>query len=160
MIFSFFSIQAIALRFARFSSIYANLRDFCTCIANVQRRLCLFRRMFPYIQLTVSGLEKHERYYILLEIQPACNRRYKYCGNGAGQNENGNKGNIGGWSYAGPAEPQPHVNRRIYMHPDGPATGEHWMQNTISFSKLKLTNNVLECNNVSTHYIMNTHFIF
>ncbi|XP_012231497.1 T-box transcription factor TBX3-like [Linepithema humile] len=105
----------------------------------------LGRRMYPSIQLIVSGLEKHERYYIVLEIQPACSRRYKYCRNSAGQD---GRSDIGGWSYAGPAEPQPRFDRRIYMHPDGPAMGDYWMKNTISFTKLKLTNNVVERNHV------------
>ena len=30
--------------------------------------------------------------------------------------------------------------RRMYIHPDSPATGEQWMQKIVSFHKLKLTN--------------------
>ncbi len=30
---------------------------------------------------------------------------------------------------------------RVYMHPDSPNTGAHWMRQEISFGKLKLTNN-------------------
>lgn len=97
--------------------------------------------MFPSIQLDISGLAKTERYYVLLEIRSACNRRYKYCGNGAEQDE---KSNVRGWSYAGPAESQPHFNHRIYTHPDGPATGDYWMQNMVNFNKLKLTNNAVD----------------
>lgn len=32
--------------------------------------------------------------------------------------------------------------KRMYIHPDGPATGEQWMQKIVSFHKLKLTNNI------------------
>ena len=32
--------------------------------------------------------------------------------------------------------------KRMYIHPDSPATGEQWMQKSISFHKLKLTNNI------------------
>lgn len=30
---------------------------------------------------------------------------------------------------------------RVYLHPDSPNTGTHWMKQDIVFSKLKLTNN-------------------
>lgn len=34
------------------------------------------------------------------------------------------------------------LQKRMYIHPDSPATGEQWMQKSISFHKLKLTNNI------------------
>ena len=46
------------------------------------------------------------------------------------------------WMISGKAEPaQP---GRLFIHPDSPATGAHWMKETISFQKLKLTNNNLD----------------
>ncbi|KAG7249324.1 hypothetical protein CRUP_009643 [Coryphaenoides rupestris] len=33
---------------------------------------------------------------------------------------------------------------RTYLHPDSPAPGSHWMKQSISFLKLKLTNNTLD----------------
>ncbi|KYN12564.1 PREDICTED: T-box transcription factor TBX3-like [Trachymyrmex cornetzi] len=101
------------------------------------------RRMFPFVQININGLQKREIYHVFLEIAPASNQRHKYCGH-----ENGNKnGNVGGWSIAGPADPQHPLNRRLYQHPDSPATGEHWMENSINFIKLKLTNNVNDKSN-------------
>ena len=35
---------------------------------------------------------------------------------------------------------------RLYFHPDGPATGSHWMKHDISFHKVKLTNNNMDQN--------------
>ena len=32
--------------------------------------------------------------------------------------------------------------KRMYIHPDSPATGESWMTKIVSFHKLKLTNNI------------------
>ena len=32
--------------------------------------------------------------------------------------------------------------KRMYIHPDSPATGEAWMQKVVSFHKLKLSNNI------------------
>jgi T-box protein 2 len=40
---------------------------------------------------------------------------------------------------AGKADPE--MPKRMYIHPDSPATGEQWMQKVVSFHKLKLTNN-------------------
>lgn len=52
------------------------------------------------------------------------------------------------------AVPRAHVNNlslslgnRVYMHPDSPNTGAHWMRQEISFGKLKLTNNKGASNN-------------
>ena len=46
------------------------------------------------------------------------------------------------WEVAGKAEPQPPC--RTYVHPDSPAPGSHWMKQSISLLKLKLTNNTLD----------------
>ena len=40
----------------------------------------------------------------------------------------------------------PPVPGRIYVHPDSPATGAHWMKQTVSFDKVKLTNNEMDKN--------------
>lgn len=39
------------------------------------------------------------------------------------------------------------AGNRVYMHPDSPNTGAHWMRQEISFGKLKLTNNKGASNN-------------
>lgn len=41
---------------------------------------------------------------------------------------------------AGKADPE--MPKRMYIHPDSPATGEHWMAKGANFHKLKLTNNI------------------
>lgn len=96
--------------------------------------------MFPSIQLAVTGLERRARYCVLLEVEPASDRRHKYVGGGVEKS----CGNRRGWTSAGPAEPQPLIDRRIYLHPDSPATGAHWMQHPLNFNKLKLTNNAVD----------------
>ncbi|TGZ48751.1 T-box protein 2, partial [Temnothorax longispinosus] len=101
------------------------------------------RRMFLSVQINVSGLKKRENYYVFMEIAPASDRRNKYCGYQNG----GKNSNMGGWSFTGPAEPQQLFGYRIYKHPESPATGSHWMDNPISFNKLKLTNNINDPNN-------------
>lgn len=38
--------------------------------------------------------------------------------------------------------PSPHPpGNKVYVHPESPNTGAHWMRQEISFGKLKLTNN-------------------
>lgn len=95
--------------------------------------ICLvrFRRMFPALKVNVSGLDPHAKYVILADIVPADNCRYKY--------------HDGEWLVTGKAYPE--MPRRIYVHPDSPATGAHWMTQTVSFHKLKLTNNVSDTHN-------------
>lgn len=39
------------------------------------------------------------------------------------------------------------TGNRVYMHPDSPNTGAHWMRQEISFGKMKLTNNKGASNN-------------
>lgn len=114
-----------------------------------------YRRMFPSIELTITGLERRARYWVLLEVEPASDRRHKYVGGGSsgiGSLEKG-YGNAR-WTSIGPAELQPGIDRRIYLHPDSPETGAHWMQQQpLKFDKLKLTNNAVDPrNNVSTFF--------
>ncbi|TSL04250.1 T-box-containing protein TBX6L [Bagarius yarrelli] len=86
------------------------------------------RRMFPYCNVSVSGLVPYAKYFIMVDMVPVDNSRYKW------NNEQ--------WEVAGKAEPQPPF--RTYIHPDSPALGSHWMKQPISFLKLKLTNNPLD----------------
>lgn len=44
--------------------------------------------------------------------------------------------------------PPPNAGNRLYLHPDSPNTGAHWMRQEVSFGKLKLTNNKGASNNV------------
>ncbi|KAK0160643.1 hypothetical protein PV328_008030 [Microctonus aethiopoides] len=110
----------------------------------------LGRRMFPAVQINVNGLDHHTRYCVLMEIIPASKRRHKYIGNVESlqqQSKNSGSNCHVGWTTAGVAEPQPPVDRRIYLHPDSPATGAHWMQQPVNFTKLKLTNNGIDHHN-------------
>ncbi|KAK4875156.1 hypothetical protein RN001_011578 [Aquatica leii] len=86
------------------------------------------RRMFPFMRLKITGLDPTALYCILLEFNSASNHRFKYYANT-------------GWTPAGSEEP--HSNQRVYMHPDSPATGEHWMAQSTSFGRVKLTNTTM-----------------
>ncbi|KAJ8353574.1 hypothetical protein SKAU_G00211410 [Synaphobranchus kaupii] len=86
------------------------------------------RRMFPYCRFRISGMEPFQRYILVMDITPVDNVRYRWTGQQ--------------WEVTGRAEP--HVLGRVFIHPDSPSSGHYWMQNPISFYKLKLTNNTLD----------------
>ncbi|XP_049911879.1 T-box transcription factor TBX4 isoform X2 [Epinephelus moara] len=86
------------------------------------------RRMFPSYKVKVTGMNLKTKYILLIDIVPADDHRYKFCDNK--------------WMVAGKAEPA--MPGRLYVHPDSPATGAHWMRQLVSFQKLKLTNNHLD----------------
>uniref|UniRef100_A0A8C9F4Z7 T-box transcription factor 4 n=1 Tax=Pavo cristatus TaxID=9049 RepID=A0A8C9F4Z7_PAVCR len=86
------------------------------------------KRMFPSYKVKVTGMNPKTKYILLIDIVPADDHRYKFCDNK--------------WMVAGKAEPA--MPGRLYVHPDSPATGAHWMRQLVSFQKLKLTNNHLD----------------
>ncbi|XP_075687594.1 T-box transcription factor TBX6-like [Rhinoderma darwinii] len=86
------------------------------------------RRMFPQCKISVTGLEPDGKYVLLADIVPVDNSRYKW------QEDH--------WEPSGRAEPR--LPERVYIHPDSPAPGSHWMKQPISFHKIKLTNNTLD----------------
>ncbi|XP_064425728.1 T-box transcription factor TBX6 [Latimeria chalumnae] len=88
----------------------------------------LGRRMFPQCKVSVNGLDPDYKYILLVDIVPVDNSRYKW------QDKR--------WEASGKAEPL--LPDRVYIHPDSPANGAHWMRQAISFHKIKLTNNTLD----------------
>nr|CAA70592.1 TBX5 [Homo sapiens] len=86
------------------------------------------RRMFPSYKVKVTGINPKTKYILLMDIVPADDHRYKFADNK--------------WCVTGKAEPA--MAGRLYVHPDSPATGAHWMRQLVSFQKLKLTNNHLD----------------
>jgi hypothetical protein len=50
---------------------------------------------------------------------------------------------------AGKADPE--MPKRMYIHPDSPATGEQWMAKPVAFHKLKLTNVIPGPGNLVLH---------
>ena len=85
-----------------------------------------YRRMFPPIKFQVSNLEPKTKYVLIMDIVPADDCRYKF--------------SRGVWLIAGKADPP--TPKRMFIHPDGPNTGNQWMSKTISFNKLKVSNNI------------------
>ncbi|XP_062859477.1 T-box transcription factor TBX6 [Trichomycterus rosablanca] len=86
------------------------------------------RRMFPQLKVKLSGLNPSQRYILLLDLTPVDSFRYRF------QDDS--------WQVVGGAEAR--LPDRVFIHPDSPATGEHWQNRTISFHRAKLTNNTLD----------------
>ncbi|KAK2837740.1 hypothetical protein Q5P01_014952 [Channa striata] len=84
------------------------------------------RRMFPPLKLRCTGMDKKAKYVLLMDIVAADDCRYKF--------------HNSCWMVAGKADPE--MPKRMYIHPDSPATGEQWMSKVVNFHKLKLTNNI------------------
>ncbi|XP_051042138.1 T-box transcription factor TBX19 [Phodopus roborovskii] len=82
------------------------------------------RRMFPVLKISVTGLDPNAMYSLLLDFVPTDSHRWKYVN--------------GEWVPAGKPEVSSHSC--VYIHPDSPNFGAHWMKAPISFSKVKLTN--------------------
>ncbi|XP_030647654.1 T-box transcription factor TBX3 [Chanos chanos] len=84
------------------------------------------RRMFPPFKVRCTGFDKKAKYILLMDIVAADDSRYKF--------------HNSRWIVAGKADPE--MPKRMYIHPDSPATGEQWMSKIVNFHKLKLTNNI------------------
>lgn len=84
----------------------------------------VFRRMFPVLKLSIRGLEPNAMYSILLDFVAVEDHRWKYVN--------------GEWVAGG--KPEPATTSSVYIHPDSPNFGNHWMKNPVAFTKVKLTN--------------------
>ncbi|KAF3851582.1 hypothetical protein F7725_013354 [Dissostichus mawsoni] len=83
-------------------------------------------RMFPPLKARCTGMDRTARYVVLMDIVAADDCRFKF--------------HSSRWMVAGKADPE--MPKRMYIHPDSPATGEQWMSKVVNFHKLKLTNNI------------------
>lgn len=89
-----------------------------------------FRRMFPTVRVSFTGIRPDQRYAVVLDIVPVDNKRYRYAYHRSS------------WLVAGKADPP--APCRMYSHPDSPFTGEQLRKQVVSFEKVKLTNNEMD----------------
>lgn len=82
------------------------------------------RRMFPILKLSIRNLDPQAMYTIAIEFAQLETHRWKYVS--------------GEWAPGGKAEPS--STQSIYVHPESPHYGAHWMKDCIMFSRAKLTN--------------------
>ncbi|KAM4715624.1 LOW QUALITY PROTEIN: T-box transcription factor TBX21 [Anableps anableps] len=97
------------------------------------------RRMFPFLSFNISVLDPSAHYNVYVDVVLADQHHWRYQG--------------GKWVQCGKAESNMPGNR-MYMHPDSPNSGAHWMRQEVSFSKLKLTNNKGSTNNVAQMIVL------
>uniref|UniRef100_A0AAY4EMA2 T-box domain-containing protein n=1 Tax=Denticeps clupeoides TaxID=299321 RepID=A0AAY4EMA2_9TELE len=97
------------------------------------------RRMFPTFQVHISGMDPEAEYVLLMDFIPVDDKRYRYAFHSSS------------WLVAGRGDAA--APGRMHFHPDSPARGAQWMKQTVSFDRLKLTNNLLDDNG---HIILNS----
>ncbi|XP_031824515.1 T-box transcription factor TBX21-like [Sarcophilus harrisii] len=83
------------------------------------------RRMFPLLVYRIHGMNPVARYRVFLEILPVDPHHWSF------QN--------GKWSQCEKTEKNM-LGNHLYIHPDSPNTGAHWMKKEIKFNHLKVTN--------------------
>ena len=88
------------------------------------------RRMFPPLRVSFGGARLNQKYIIAMDIVPTDSKRYRYAYHRSS------------WLVAGKADPP--VQSRLFIHPDGPFTGEALYKQIVSFEKVKLTNNEMD----------------
>ncbi|KAJ8395786.1 hypothetical protein AAFF_G00028330 [Aldrovandia affinis] len=96
------------------------------------------RRMFPFLSFNIAGLNLTAHYNVFVEVVLADPNHWRFQG--------------GKWVTCGKADNNMQGNK-MYVHPESPNTGAHWMRQEISFGKLKLTNNK-GANNNNTQMIV------
>ncbi|KAH7680154.1 T-box protein 12 [Aphelenchoides avenae] len=97
--------------------------------------------MFPAVKVRFEGCDPDAMYYVLMDVVPVDNHRYRYVYNKSA------------WQQAGKAEPNP--PSRLYKNPDCPYTGKQLTTQTVTFEKAKLTNNDVGDGKVG-HLILNS----
>lgn len=100
--------------------------------------------MFPPFKVRINGLDKKAKYILLMDIVAADDCRYKF--------------HNSRWMVAGKADPE--MPKRMYIHPDSPATGEQWMAKPVAFHKLKLTNNISDKHGFVSYLLLHGTILF
>ena len=88
--------------------------------------------MFPTVRCSFTNLKSDQKYWVLIDIIPCDNKRYRYAYHRSS------------WLVAGKADPPP--PHRLYAHPDAPYSGDQLRKQVVSFEKVKLTNNEMDKN--------------
>lgn len=80
--------------------------------------------MFPYVEISLKGVDPVGVYDIIFDIIPASNHALRFFNHK--------------WIPTGRKEKE--YQNQPFKHPDSPNTGCNWMTWIISFEKVKLTN--------------------
>lgn len=85
------------------------------------------RRMFPFCSYRLEGLDPERKYYLALSIRSADKYKYRWCRKFQ-------------WEVQGPSEFPTQEPLRAFAHETSPLHGATWMDNTVHFNKLKISN--------------------
>lgn len=94
-----------------------------------------YRRIFPLLCVQITNLDPHATYTVLLGFKMTHNHRWRF---------------INGEWHPGTAVADPPDQQHMYIHPKSPASGIQWMQEPVTFSKLKISNKENGNNKVET----------
>ncbi|CAF3489690.1 unnamed protein product [Rotaria sp. Silwood1] len=84
------------------------------------------RRMFPIISIIIRGLDPEKMYTIELSFDQIDSHRWRYVSS----------------KWQPGMKPELQIQRLLYQHPDSPNYGRKWMNDIITFPKVKLTNKI------------------
>lgn len=87
--------------------------------------LTIFRRLFPTILITVTGLIPSVKYTIKVRFVSADKYRHKYI--------------TGHWTAVGESDIIHDESKMVFKHPSSPCYGEMWLKKPISFKSIKIT---------------------
>ncbi|XP_042565810.1 MAX gene-associated protein-like isoform X2 [Clupea harengus] len=113
------------------------------------------RRMFPFCRYTLTGLDPQRLYFLVMDFQLVDEHRYRWTGWGRLRDGPSEALKAGSHTYTHPSSPaagshtythpsSPAAGSHTYTHPSSPTTGSKWMQDQVAFSKVKLTNDLLD----------------
>ncbi|XP_027005297.2 uncharacterized protein magl isoform X2 [Tachysurus fulvidraco] len=86
------------------------------------------RRMFPCCRFKLSGLDPQRKYFLVMDIMALDDFTYKWNGK----------------TWEPVVLDESHVLGQICVHPESPALGQQWMDSTVSFYKVKLSNDSMD----------------
>jgi T-box protein 1 len=99
--------------------------------------------MFPTLQFNLAGLYPTRMYNVFVDVVLADSNIWKFQGGKwvpCGPSQTLNSCSSVSSATGSPTSTKSSTSN-IYLHPDSPNTGAHWMKNELVFSKIKLTNN-------------------
>ena len=96
--------------------------------------------MFPVLRVSISGLDASSMYSLILDFIPADSSRWKYVN--------------GEWTSCGKTQHNHECPASVYVHPDSPNFGAHWMKESVSFGKVKLSNKLNGPDQVCIEYTL------
>ncbi|KAF1762226.1 hypothetical protein GCK72_010488 [Caenorhabditis remanei] len=84
------------------------------------------RNFFPKLEYIVEGLDPSKLYAMMIQIEPVGDSRYKFSN--------------GKWAVSGKGDV--HAEAKKAWHADGVRSGKEWMDTTVAFDRLKISNDL------------------